>query len=78
MPQRHVFKRRLRIGAHHARQPADLLAGDRIAFVRHGRAALLLLAEILFGLADFGPLQVPDLERDLVAALPRSVASVAT
>jgi len=56
----------LRVRAHDARQPADLLARDRIAFVRHRRRALLLLAEILFGLANFGALQVANLGGDLV------------
>ena len=52
--------------AHHARQAADLLAGDRIALVRHGRRSLLLFAEELFGLAHFGALQVANFGGDLV------------
>ena len=68
VPQRDILKGRLRIGAHHARQAADLLAGHRIALVRHRRTALLALGEILLGLAHFGALQMPHFERDLLAA----------
>ena len=67
VPQGDVFEGRLHVGPHHARQPADLLAGDRIALVRHGRAALLALREILLGFAHFGALQVAHFERDLLA-----------
>ena len=67
-----VFQRRLRVGADHARQSTDLLAGDRVALVRHRRRALLLLAEKFFGLADFGALQVADFGGDLVRAWRRS------
>jgi len=35
-----------------------LLAGDRIALVRHSGTAALLAAEGLFGLADFGALEM--------------------
>ena len=67
VPQRHIFEGRLHVGPHHARQAADLLAGHRIALVRHGRAALLPAREILLGLAHFGALQVAHFERDLLA-----------
>ena len=66
MPQPHIFKRCLRVGAHHARQSADLLAGNGIALVRHCRRAFLFLAEIFFGFADFCPLQMSYLSGDLV------------
>ena len=54
------------VRTHHARQAADLLARDRVALVRHGRRALLLLAEIFFRLAHFGALQMANLGGDLV------------
>ena len=66
MPQGDILKSCLRVGAHHPRQSADLLAGHGIALVRHGRRAFLLFAEKFLGLADFGALQVADFGRDLV------------
>ena len=45
-----------------ASQAANLLACNRIALVRHGRAAALLAAERLFRLAHFGALQVANLQ----------------
>ena len=67
MPKGNILKRRLDVPADDSSQPADLLAGDGVALVRHGRAALLTAREIFFGLADFGALQVADFERDLFA-----------
>ena len=65
--QRATFsKAGLRVAADDAGEAADLLAGDGIALVRHGGRSLLLLAEELFGLADFGALQVADFGGDLV------------
>ena len=66
VPERDVLESGLRVRSHHARQSRDLFAGHRIALVRHGRRALLLFAEIFFGLADFGALQVADFGGDLV------------
>ena len=57
-------KRRLGVGAHHARQAANLLAADGIALVRHGRTAALAGGERLLGLAHFGALQVANFEGD--------------
>jgi hypothetical protein len=53
--------------ADHPRQAADLLAGDRVALVRHRRTALLRRSERLLRLPHFRPLQVPHFERDLLA-----------
>ena len=50
----------------HTCKSADLLAGDRILLVRHGRGALLLLAEVLLCLANLRTLQVANLHGDLV------------
>src|SRR5256885_2089927 len=61
MPQRHVLEGGQRIAPHEAGQAGDLLAADRVPLVRHGRAALLLLAERLLGLAHLGLLQRADL-----------------
>ena len=66
MPERNIFKTGLRIGTHHPRQTADLLAGHGIALVRHGRRSFLFFAEILFSFADFRPLKMTDFGRDLV------------
>src|SRR5262249_22433468 len=66
MPERDIFESRLRICADHPCQPADLLARDWVSLVRHRRRSLLFFAEVLLGFADFGPLQVPNLSRNLV------------
>jgi len=62
VPQRDIFEGGCGIRAHHAGQAANLLARDRIAFVRHGRAAALFAAEGLFHFAHLGALQVADFE----------------
>src|SRR5260370_389639 len=64
MPQGYVFEGSEHIRAHQARKAANLFAGNRIALVRHGRAAALLAAERLFGFADFGALEVANFERN--------------
>ncbi len=56
VPQRYVFIGSLHVGTHYARQSADLFAGNRVAFVRHGRRSLLLFAEIFFRLPNLRPL----------------------
>src|SRR6185437_1301975 len=66
VPEGYVFKCRLRVAAEDAREAADLLAGDGVLLVRHGRGALLLIAEVLLGLADLGALEVADFDGDLV------------
>src|SRR5437762_6659211 len=63
VPQRDVFERRLAVCANQPREPADLLASNWIALVRHGRRALLTLSERLLDLADFGFLKPTNLER---------------
>ena len=63
VPQRDIFERGERIRAHHAREAANLLARHGIALVRHGRAAALLAAKRLLHFANFGALQMADLER---------------
>ena len=62
--RRDIFERRRAVGAHQAREAADLFAGHGIAFVRHGGAAALLAAERLFGFAHFGALQMANFQRD--------------
>src|SRR5229473_7231923 len=66
VPQRNIFKSRLCVAAHYSRQTADLLAGYRIALVRHGRRPLLLFAEELRRLVYFSALQVADFGRKLI------------
>ena len=66
VPEGDVLEGSLRIGSHDAGQAGDLLGGDGVALVRHGAGALLLLGEELFGLADFGALEVADFGGDLV------------
>src|SRR5581483_8216102 len=66
MPERNVLKSRLGVAAQHARESADLLRGNGILLVRHGRGALLLFAEVLLRLADLGALQMAHLDGDLV------------
>src|SRR5438132_10737350 len=66
VPERNVLESGLRIRAHHARQPADLLAGDGIPLVRHRRRAFLFFAEIFFYFADFGTLKMANFRGDFV------------
>ena len=66
MPQRNVLHRRLDIRADDPRQTAHLFAGHRIALMGHCGGALLTLAERLFGFPNFGALQVPNFESDLL------------
>ena len=58
-----VFQRRRHIGAHHAREPDQILRQHRIALVRHRRGALLSRRKILLRLEDLGALQVADFGR---------------
>ena len=67
VPEGHVVKGNLRVGLHHAGEAADLLDGDGIALVRHGRAALLPLAERLLRLEGVGLLEIADLRGDALA-----------
>ena len=64
VPERDVFVRGDHVGAHDARQAADLFAAHGIALVRHRRTAALLAAERLFGFAHFGALQMANLRGD--------------
>ena len=64
VPQSNVFERGERVGTHQAREPANLLAADRVAFVRHGGTAALAAAKGLLGFANFGALQMADFERN--------------
>ena len=66
MPEGNIFKSSLRVRTDNARQSGDLLAGDRISLVRHGRRAFLFLAEKFLGLTDFGALQMANLSCDFV------------
>ena len=66
VPEGDVFERRLGVAAQDAGKAADLFRGDGVLLVRHGRRALLLLAEVLLRLANFGALQVADFDGDLV------------
>ena len=61
MPESNIFH-----GRHGERTDITRLAGqvfgeDRVALVRHGRRALLPLAEELLDLQHLGPLQMADL-----------------
>ena len=64
VPQRDVLETDVGVRAQHPGEPADALAHDRVALVRHRRAALLPGRERLERLAHLGALQVPDLERE--------------
>ena len=66
VPEGDVLEGDLGVGADDAGEAADLLAGDRVPFMRHGRRALLLFAEELLGLADLGALEMTDFGGDLV------------
>ncbi len=68
VPERHVFERRDRIAANNAREAAKFFAGDGIALVRHGAAALLAGGEIFLDLEDFGALEMAEFGGPLVDA----------
>ena len=75
VPQRDVLERHLGVAAQDAREPADALADDRVALVRHRARALLALAERLLDLAHLGALQVADLGREALQARRRRARS---
>ena len=58
----------LGVAAQDPREPADPLADDRVALVRHRARALLALAERLLDLAHLGALEVADLGREALQA----------
>ena len=55
----------------HARESAQALAGDRVALVRHGGAALLSFGEELLHFEHFRSLQMPKLRRPAIDARTR-------
>ena len=63
VPQRHIFQRRPDISAHHARQPDDILAQDRVALMGHRRGALLAGGKIFFRFQNLGALQMTNFDR---------------
>jgi hypothetical protein len=67
VPQRDALGHRADVAAHDPGQPADALAQDRVALVRHRRGPLLPTAERLLQLAHLRALPVPHLQRDRLA-----------
>ena len=61
VPERDIFHRGDGVTADDASQTAQSFAGDRVALVRHGRAAFLALGEKFFHLEDLGALQMAEL-----------------
>ena len=61
VPERDVLQRREGVSPHDTGESAQALAGDRIALVRHGRAAFLPGAKKFLHFEHFGPLQMPQL-----------------
>src|SRR5580704_12144871 len=64
MPECDVLIRGDHIGSNEARETPYLLAGDRVAFVRHRGTSALLPVERLLGFTHFSPLQMANFERD--------------
>ena len=64
----HIFQRRHGIAADDAREAAELFAGDRVALVRHRRAAFLPCGKIFLHLQHLRPLQMPELRRPAIDA----------
>ena len=58
MPEGDIFQRHNRIAANHACQPAQPFTGDRVAFVRHCRAAFLSFTKEFFHFENLGPLEM--------------------
>src|SRR6202022_3003324 len=68
MPERLVFECDLGVATDRPRQATDALAQDGIALMRHRRRALLLRAERFTDLRYLGPLEMPDVGRELLQA----------
>ena len=66
MPQCHVFHGGEGIAANYPGQSRHPFAGDRVAFVRHGRGAFLPGVKELFDFTDIGALEVADFGGKLV------------
>jgi len=77
MPEGNVLESRLGVGADHPGESADLLTGNRIALVRHGRRAFLFLTEKLFGFADFGTLHGWRISVAMLSSVQAMTAKVA-
>ena len=61
VPEGTIFQGCHHVAAQHAGQATDPLTADGVAFVGHGRTALLPLGEVLLHLEHVGALQVADL-----------------
>src|SRR5258706_12679023 len=68
MPERLILKCRMGVATKEPGEPGDPLGQNRIALVRHRRAALLAGLERLLELADLGVLEVADLGRKALEA----------
>src|ERR1044071_2692153 len=68
VPERDVLERNQRVAANNAGETAQPLARDRVALVRHGRAAFLAFAEIFFDLENFSALKMTKLGRPAINA----------
>src|SRR5205085_1169160 len=68
VPERDVLEGNHRVGAHDAREAAEVLGKNRIALVRHGRRAFLALAERLERLEQLGALEMAYLCRESLDA----------
>jgi hypothetical protein len=64
VPQSGVLQRGHQVSTDHASKAADALGEDRVAFVRHRRAPLLLFAKRFERFTNLASLQVPDLGCD--------------
>src|SRR4051812_16806420 len=68
MPERDVFQRGPCMAADDAGEAGKFFAGDRVALVRHGGAALLAGAEVFLGFEHFGALKVAQLDGPAIDA----------
>src|ERR1041384_5551086 len=66
MPERHVLERGERIPPNDTRETTETLRRNRVALVRHGRAAFLTGTEEFFHFEHFGSLQMPQLGRPTI------------
>lgn len=66
MPEGDILHGGLGIAPKNTRKAAKALAGDRVAFVRHGRASLLAFGESLLNFQDLGALEVTELGRPAI------------
>ena len=66
VPKGNILECCSHVSPNHPRQAAQAFTGDRIAFVRHRRAALLARGKMLLNFENLGPLEMAKLCRPTI------------